>query len=306
MRRTAVAAGTDLAAREAAQAYLQGGGDAVGAVVSGFFAAAGTYPGVLLGPLGLLIARVGVGVRAFDGRQRQPGLGVRRPRGLSADDAIPLAARAAAPSGIAALLVALRYGPNVSLAKVTAAGINAAKRAGCARRAEVLDHIQRLGAAALAAPAISRPLLHAAGPVEGGSLSAGDLEFIPELDHPAHIEGLRRTAPWAAQRLAPDQEEQGSWQAQSARQQVLCACDLGGGVAVLCYDDAPSGLDIPELELTLPLHAVPPRRGAQRLAPGRFIPAPAPMFIETAAGDVASAAGAELGERGTVAVRAIE
>jgi hypothetical protein len=70
MRRSATAVSSDTTAREAAQAYLDAGGDAVGAVVAGFFAAAGESPGVLLGPVGLIVAQVGMGVRAFDGRQR--------------------------------------------------------------------------------------------------------------------------------------------------------------------------------------------------------------------------------------------
>jgi hypothetical protein len=92
MRRFPTAVGSDDTAREAAQAYLDAGGDAVGAAVSGFFAAAGASPGVLFGAVGLIVAQVGMGVRAFDGRERQPGLGQRRARGLAPGDAVPAAA----------------------------------------------------------------------------------------------------------------------------------------------------------------------------------------------------------------------
>ena len=44
--------------------YLRGD-SVVGAVLSGFFAACGAYAGILLGPLSLLVAGVGSGVRAF-------------------------------------------------------------------------------------------------------------------------------------------------------------------------------------------------------------------------------------------------
>src|SRR5690349_20649525 len=164
MRRTLAAVASDDTARDAARAYLDAGGDAVGAVVAGFFAAAGESPGVLFGAVGLIVAQVGMGVRAFDGRQRQPGLGQRRPRGLGPGDAVQTAARVAVPGGIAALLVALRYGRSVALSKVLATGIALAKKAGCERRAEALDAIQRLGPAGLASPGIARPLIHLAGP----------------------------------------------------------------------------------------------------------------------------------------------
>ena len=304
MRRVAVAVGTDPTAREAAQAYLVAGGDAVGAVVSGFFAAAGASPGVLFGPLGLLIAQVGVGVRAFDGRQRQPGIGLRRGRGFGPDESIPTAARVAAPTGIAALFVALRYGRSVALPKVVSSGVMLAKKAGCPLRAEVLDQVQRLGAAALAAPGIARALIHVAGPSEGGSLGMSDLESIPELDHPARALGGQRVVPWLDERLATGQAEADWWQAQAERQQGLCARDVSGGVAALCYDQVHTGLLVEELELILPLNAVPARRGVTRIVPGRFLPSPVPLSIDIADGDIPSAASVGLLSPAPISVRA--
>ena len=302
MRRAALAVASEPAAGEAAQAYLQAGGDAIGAVASGFFAAAGQTPGVLFGPLALLIAQVGAGVRAFDGRQRQPGLEQRRPRGLGPDDQAPLAARVAVPSGIAALLVALRYGQQGSLAKVVSAGLGIAKQLGCERRAAVLDQIQRLGAAALAAPLISRALIHLAGPSEGGMLGIADLAAIPEIDHPARSLGGTRVAPW-------DSTDSGradlDWQEQLTRQQGLCARDLRGGLAALCYDRVSHGLAVDELELLLPLYAVPPRRGVPRVAPGTFLPAPTPLTIELSASAIPLSAAIHLSGRATLIVHAL-
>jgi hypothetical protein len=197
MRRSATAVSSDTTARDAAQAYLDAGGDAVGAVVAGFFAAAGESPGVLLGPVGLIVAQVGMGVRAFDGRQRQPGLGQRRARGIAPGESIPTAARVAVPGAIPALLVALRYGRSVALSKIVSTGISLAQKAGCERRAEALDAIERLGAAALGSAGIARPLIHLAGPSEGGGLGLSDLEFIPELDQPARANAALRIPPWA-------------------------------------------------------------------------------------------------------------
>lgn len=277
----------------------------MGAVVAGFFAAAGDSPGVLFGSLGLMMAQVGVGVRAFDGRQRQPGLGQRRARGLGPEDAVPVAARVAAPVGIAALLVALRYGRSAALSKILASGIALAKKGGYDRRAEVLEQIERLGAAALASPSISRPLIHVAGPSEGGALGLGDLESIPELDHPARVVGALRVPPWSAERLDPSQMSDSDWQAQAARQHGLCASDAGGGLAALCYDNAISGLRVDVLELVLPLNAIPARRGAARVAVGKFLPAPTPLAIELSSGDVPETATVSLADRAPLKVRAL-
>jgi gamma-glutamyltranspeptidase/glutathione hydrolase len=265
--------------------------------VSGFFAAAGDSPGVLFGAVGLIVAQVGMGVRAFDGRQRQPGLGQRRARGLAPGDALLAAARVAVPGGIAALLVALRYGRSVALSKIVSPGIGLAKKAGCERRAEALDTIQRLGAAALASPGIARPLIHLAGPSEGGALGLGDLEFIPELDQPARSDGVLRVPSWVDERLDSSQISESDWQDQALRQHGLCASDATGGLAALCYDSAIAGLRVDALELLLPLAAVPVRRGLPRVMPGRFIPAPTPLAIEFGDGDVPFSAAVALAER---------
>lgn len=304
MRRSVSAAGSDPAACEAARVFLDAGGDALGAVVAGFFAAAGDSPGVLFGAVGLIVAQVGMGVRAFDGRQRQPGLGQRRARGLAPGDAVPAAARVAVPGGIAALLVALRYGRSSSLSNVLAAGIALAKKAGCERRAEALDAIARLGPAALASPALARPLIHLAGPSEGGALGLGDLEFIPELDQPARASASRRTPPWADERLEKLHVPDSDWQEQALRQHGLCANDASGGLAALCYDNAISGLRVEALELVLPLSAVPVRRGLPRVAPGRFLPAPTPISIELGDRDVPFSATVALAERPALEVYA--
>lgn len=303
MRRPVSAQGSDTIARDAAQAYLDAGGDALGAVITGFFASAGDAPGVLFGAVGLIVAQVGMGVRAFDGRPRQPGLGQRRARGLAPGDAVPTAARIAAPGGIAALLVALRYGRSSSLPKILAPGISLAKKAGCDRRAEVLEAIARLGPAALASPGIARPLIHLAGPSEGGALGLNDLEFIPELDQPARAAAPdQRVPPWAGERLDPIHVSDSDWEEQALRQHGLCASDASGGLAALCYDNAIAGLRLEALELVLPLDAIPVRRGLPRIAPGRFLPAPTPLSIELGEGDVPFSATIHLADRQSLRV----
>ncbi|MEY2934382.1 MAG: hypothetical protein RL033_5131, partial [Pseudomonadota bacterium] len=80
------------------------------------------------------------------------------------------------------------------------------------------------------------------------------------------------------------------WNDQLERQQGICARDLRGGLAALCYDRAIIGLEVPELELLLPLNAVPARRGVTRVAPGSFLPAPTPISIELSPGAIPLAA----------------
>jgi hypothetical protein len=303
MRRASAAVGSDPTATEVAREHLLSGGDAVGAVVAGFFAAAGEAPGVLFAPVGLMLAQVGAGVRAFDGRQRQPGIGLRRARGLVEGDEIPAAARVAAPGSVAALLVALRYGRSVGLSRVVGAGVSLARQAGFSRRAEVLEQIQRLGASALASPAIARPLIHAAGPTEGGALCARDLETVAEIDRPAAADGGLRRAPWADERLDSSLIPSAEWDARAERQEGLCACDAAGGVAALCYDRALTGLSVEALELLLPLDAVPVRRGMSRVPPGTLLPAPTPLAIEVAEGDVPQLATVALAHRAPLVVR---
>src|SRR5688572_32963231 len=109
MKVRSAAIANDSVAEEAAQDFLLSGGSAVGAVLSGFFAASGAYAGVLLAPLSLLVAGVGSGARAFDGRLRQPGRGTKRPRGFKQNEAIPDAARVAVSASVAAAMVAHAY-----------------------------------------------------------------------------------------------------------------------------------------------------------------------------------------------------
>lgn len=284
MKRGAKVVASEPVAAEAAEAYLRGGGDAIGAAVAAFFAAAGDDAGVLFGPLSLLVAQVGVGARAFDGRLRQPGQGLKRPRGLALDAAVPAAARVAAPTGIAALFVALRYGPSAAASRVLGAGITLAKKNGSARRAALLEAVQRLGPSALGEAGVTRALFHAVGPIEGGQLTEGDLRAVSAVDQPAVIDaaGVARV-PWHEPPPFDDDEQRQVWAEQLERQQGLCVADSRGCFVVLSYDKVQRGAAVEELELVLPLVASPIRRGVRRITPGTFLPAPAPLAVQLAA-----------------------
>lgn len=288
MKRGSRVVASDAVAADAAEAHLRAGGDAIGAAVAGFFASAGEDPGVLFGALALLVAQVGVGARAFDGRQRQPGIGLKRPRGLLPEAEIPAAARIAAPTSIAALFVAVRYGPQAAMSRLMAPGIALAKKAGSARRAALLETIQRLGPSALVEAPVARALLHAAGPVEGGMLTEADLRAVCTVDHPASVDdaGLARV-PWPSQgpqAQIASASELAHWREQLVRQQGLCVQDSRGCFAALCYDRTREGLFVDDLELLLPLNAAPVRRGVPRVTPGAFLDAPARIAIQLGEG----------------------
>lgn len=278
--RTAVV-GNDPVAEEAARDYMVTGGSAVGAILAGFFAAAGSYAGVLLGPVSILVGGVGAGVRAFDGRCRQPGLGTKRPRGFRPEDPIPDAARIAVPTAVAAALVAHAYDGSQKLGSILKAGIAGASRSGAPERADLLKRIRQVGATAMTEPGFVRPLLRLVGPGQGGLLTPTDLAMVPELDQPA-VERTDRPgwfeAPWAKEgECPPEGSDLGIGCA-------ICAVDVRGVFAVLVYRRLVDGFVIEDLELEAPFHAVPVERGVERMSPGAWLPAPAPCAVRHAAG----------------------
>ncbi|HYP88320.1 MAG TPA: hypothetical protein VEQ59_09200, partial [Polyangiaceae bacterium] len=81
LRLRALARSNDALCEAAAGEVLARGSTAIDAVIAGYFAAAGAYPGVLFGSVTVLLGGTGSGDRAFDGRVRQPGRNAKRPRG---------------------------------------------------------------------------------------------------------------------------------------------------------------------------------------------------------------------------------
>src|SRR5579872_6420920 len=97
MPTTAAAAASEAHVAHAAREALARG-NAVDAVVTGVLVAAAHAAGVLLGPVQVLVGGAGAGLVAVDGRVRQPGLGIPRPRGVVAGADIPAAARVGVPA----------------------------------------------------------------------------------------------------------------------------------------------------------------------------------------------------------------
>jgi hypothetical protein len=263
MRTRATALATEERVEAIASAELARSKSAVAAVVAGFFAAAGAHPDVFLGPMTLLVAGVGTGGRVFDGRLRQPGLGVRRPRGF-VGDAVPVAARVALSTSVAALTVALAYDRRATLTAVARAGVSAAKEAGAEDRARLLGRVGAVGPAALSEASFVRPLLHLASPSEGGLLSPADFVAAADVTLAARERHVRGTlvldAPWA--------DTKSEALAAGGSRHAICAADAEGVYAALCYERLGEGLAVPALGLVAALAATPVRRGTRRVSPG--------------------------------------
>lgn len=276
MTTRARALASDPIAREAAQEFLQLHGSAVGAVLSGFFAAAGAYAGTLWGPISILVGGTGVGARCFDGRLVQPGGGAKRPRGFVEGEPIPVAARVAVTTAVAAALVAHAYDGGERLSSIVKPGVQRATKCGADARAELLNRVRATGAAAFSEARFVRELLRVAGPAQGGLLGAQDFDSSRlVLDQPVterDADGRRLiTTPWQAE-VDDVPEELGHGHA-------ILAIDVRGVAAALCFRRITNGLVLPALELELPTLAVPVERGVPRVSPGTRLPAPSPISI---------------------------
>jgi hypothetical protein len=266
---------SDAEVEELARAELAANGSAVGAVVAGYFIAAGKHPGVLLSPLSLLVGGVGTGGRAFDGRSRQPGRAARRPRGILPGADIPEAARAAVPTSISALAVAVAYEAHVSLPALIRPGIQAAERAGAPQRAAFLGRVAGYGPTAFAESTFSQALLRRVGPSQGGLFSPSDFEPPDAIDVPASEERLDDSrwfeVPWA--------ESATGSESAPGQGHTIVAVDSHGRFAALAYRQNELGVRLPEFELVLPFGATPVMRGVPRTSPGQRLASPAPLAI---------------------------
>ncbi len=298
MSTRAAAIANDRIAEEAARDFLAQGGSAVGAALCGFFTSAGGFAGVLLGPVSVLVAGVGAGVRVFDGRLRQPGVGRKRPRGVRAEESVPDAARVGIPVGVAAALVAHAYDGSQKLGSVLKPGIRQATRSGADSRAALLGRIRAVGAAALTEGEFVRAMLRVAGPSQGGMLTPADFSAVPDIDQDA-----------AARMLGDTEVREPGW-AMDEREPVagsdlgigyaVCAVDVRGVFAAICYRRVTDGFPLEELELEAPLGAVPVERGVPRVSPGERLPTPAPIAV------VCDAAGAPVEVIAAPAARRLE
>jgi len=274
---------------DAARAALTRG-HAVDAVVAGVFAAAARSPSVLLGPVQILVGGAGTGLHAVDGRVQQPGKGLPRPRGFLPDDEIPKAARAGAPTLVAALGAALASFGSLPLARAMGPAIDLAKTASKPRHA-LLQRIAQRGARAMTEARIGGELVLTAGRGPGGLLSERDLEELrPTVVRAGTLErGTQRlvTVPWGAESVRSGTKPG----LDASRTRVVAATDARGQLAVACYEVTEEGLRVEALDLVLPLVAVPVLRGKTRVPPGMPCPAAAPIALSEVDGVLDLAAG---------------
>ena len=266
-------------ADDVAAEILREDGTAMAAALGGYFAAAGSEPGVLFAPLTILVGGGGAGGRVFDGRCRQPGVGAKRPRGWTDADRIPEAAYVAVPGSVAAAVVACAYVPGTSVNSVVRRGVAAARRAGAARRAALVRQVAALGAGILNDAQLKGALLGELGPAQGGLMSSGDLMPPRDLDRPA----LERDGVWFPPWVSDVPESEGDEPPGAPPSplgvgHVLCAVDVRGLFVALSFRSCP-GWEIEDLEIALPKLAVPVRRGVPRTEPGSPLPTPAPIGL---------------------------
>ena len=267
------AASTHPDAEATASELLSAGATGVDAIIAGFLAAAAVDEGVLLGSLVAIVAGVGVGARVIDGRPCQPGRGARRPRGYQADEAIPDAARAAAPRSLGAVALLHAYGAVKPLSALARPAASLARQRGADSRAQAIESLGRSGGAALGG--LAHALLRAAGSGAGGLLGEDDLAFAPSDDagrfNPLPgVDVELALPPWPA----PEQTD-----SSERRVDVLLAADGRGLVAALAFAFDRGGPAIPEHELRLSRFAEPVRRSVPRVAPGTPCAAEAPIAI---------------------------
>lgn len=277
MAQQRAAAASEVHAAQCAREVLAFG-NAVDAVVAGVLVAAAESPSVFLGPVQMLVGGTGAGLRAVDGRVRQPGLGIPRPRGLVASDAVPAAARVGVPALPAALAAALASLGSATMLRVAGEAI-ARARSRSPERAAFIEAFARRGAGVMAEDAIADELTAAAGRASNGALTTEDLESV----RPALVGCVERSGEVGGLYFVP-------WRADgrldASFTHIVVAADAHGLLAIACYEVSPEGLAVPALGVVAPPFAAPVRRGEVRVRPGEARPAAAPIALRAVGGVV--------------------
>jgi hypothetical protein len=292
------AAASEPHAAQAARDVIERG-SAVDAVVAGILAAAAESPTVFFGPVQILVAGGGAGLVAIDGRVRQPGRGVQRPRGFLADETIPAAARVGVSALPAALTAAVASFGSMSMLRVAGPAL-AIATVRSPERASLLETFARRGAQSVSEGDIATELIAAAGRASRGVLTTDDLATIrPEV---VRFEERRLGAsgilapPWVA-----------SAGVDASFTHVVAAGDARGMLAIACYEVPAEGMTVAALGVALPAFAHPVMRGQTRVTPGAALDAAAPIVLRARRGvadlaiGVAAARDAEDAVRTTVA-----
>ncbi len=268
-------AATSKLAEEAALECLADRGTAADAVAAAFFALAGARPDVLAAPTTLLVAGASAVGRFFDGRAVQPGLGGTRARGLAPDAAVPLAARAAAPRAVGAVLLMKASFGSLDVSRTIGFGVRSAKAAGDADRQRTLERVLAQGGRALTS--LAEQVLARVGKTAGGAFTEADLGA--EATQTEAARGLLRAGD-GAKLVVADEPHVGGALSEVGRERELCAAiDARGMIATMAIHVGHTTFDGASLEVTglgihLPLTAALPVRERARVAPGTVLLAP--------------------------------
>lgn len=282
LRAAVGAVASDARIAEAATAALHRGGTAVDACISAWFAAVGVFPGVLLGPLHVLVAGPGVGAHATDGSVLQPGREAQRPRGFKEGEAIPDAAWVGVSSSVHAMTAAHAQNGRISLPELASAGAKLALSEGAKERAKLIRRIGEVGVIATRESAFVRPMLDVGGRPSGGNLTSVDFEQAAAIT-------TRSEATTGMLHL----REQPIDSPAVLEPVIACACDVRGVLAAMHCGYDPKGLSVAPLELEAPRLAVPVRRGVPRVSPGAYLPVVVPIAIMLESSVPWAAAGVE-------------
>ena len=287
MIRKGQAAATEGAAQSAASA-LVAKGNAIDAVCAGVLAACANDPGVIMGPVHVLVAGPGFGVRCVDGRLRQPGKNAPRPRGFLTVEEVPLAARVAVPSLPTAIATAISMFGTQTPRQIADPALAALERKH-PRRA-LLEALAREGPSVLAKDPFAEALTTALGRLAGGVMTTDDLRAPRAPAEPCTIDDGGAFAPFA------EDVAHGELHA-------VCAADRRGGVAVACYEIARDGFAIESLGVLAPLRAEPVMRGVRRLEPGASLPCASSVCLVATEDDQFDIAAGFAGEGATKSAR---
>jgi hypothetical protein len=295
--KSAVAA-TSATAHAAAEAMRKANGSAVDAALAGFFADAGAREGALLAPMTAIAVGVGAGARILDGRARQPVLATERPRGTTADDEPPVAARVSAPlTPFGAILLHNARG-RASLAEVISFGRDNALAIGERRRAALLDDLGAMKAAVCSSEPYVEALLAIGGRAAGGALSRADVVAAPpilDIDHRTVSHASASARVYEAEWSRGEPAARSSAPGMSSIVEIIAAVDAWGLAVVIAYEvfGAESLAAVPGLQIAVPLAAAPVQRGVPRVPPGTPIWMPAPIAIVDRGGGQIVAVGSD-------------
>jgi hypothetical protein len=260
---------------------------AIDAVVAGVLAIAAREPSVLLGAGVLMIGGVGEGRVVIDGRARQPGLGVTRPRGWKSRDTIPPAACVSVPALPAALVLAHAGRGALTLSEIARIALHSAEIEGPIdpQRAQSIRAFGREGALSMRSGSLRAPLLRATPRSLGGLLTEADLDAAScvrvDAIEAKHGDASIALAPWeeAIARAINGASIDGDDDVAPSDRAIVAAADVHGGVAIAVVALPAEGVALDGTGLCAATFAEPVRRNETRVSPGAALPFSTPIAL---------------------------